>query len=80
MAENVTDHLQVGPSVDLPTGVTVAECVSADHRCGDPSLTSILSDAMTDSSARQWVIWDFRRHKDLSGPSERWTFRLQVTR
>ncbi len=62
MAQNITDHLQVGSGVDLSTGVTVAERVSPNPP-RDPSLTCVLLDAMTDGCPREWIVWNFRRQE-----------------
>lgn len=80
MAQNVTDDLEVGPSIDLSSGVTVTERVSSNDGRGNPSLTGILLDAMTDGSTREGGMWNFRGQEDPSCLSERGTFRLQVTR
>lgn len=53
MAQNVTDDLQVDPSIDLSSGVTVTKRVSSNDWRGNPSLTGILLDAMTDGSTRE---------------------------
>ena len=56
VAQDVTHHFKVGSGVDLPTRVTVAECMGSDHLCGDPDLLSIVANAMSDGAARERFI------------------------
>ena len=64
VAQNVTHHFKVGSGVDLPTRVTVAECMGSDHLCGDPDLLSIVANAMSDGSARERFIGHHRSQEN----------------
>jgi hypothetical protein len=56
VAQDVTHHFKVGSGVDLPTRVTVAECVGSNHLCRHPSSLSIIANAMPECGARERFI------------------------
>ncbi len=51
MSQNVTENLEAGTGIDLPTGVTVAEYMRSKCRFLDPGKTGVKAYAMSDSAA-----------------------------
>jgi hypothetical protein len=78
VAQDIAHHLQVGPAVNLPAGVTVSESMRPHDLRRDSGAVSVVADAMPKGTAGNGIIRHQRPQKDLASFSMTWTFRAKI--
>lgn len=78
MSQNLANHFEVCPAIDLPAGMAVSKCMRPDHFRHNTGTRCIMADPISNRRARDWRIRHFLAQEHLGNAFYWRTFPPQV--